>query len=120
MLPRASLQTTLAWRVGMITERLTFKAKYGHGDELVALFKESIANLFPTEGVRGVRVYTDATGPMFSVVTEMDYDDATSWSRLTAGDPAVYGTSAFQEWFAKMMAVTESGERQLLNMEVIR
>jgi hypothetical protein len=57
---------------------------------------------------------------MFNVTTEMDYDDTASWARLTAGDPAVYGTSAFQEWFAKMMAVTESGERQLLNMEVVR
>jgi hypothetical protein len=105
----------------MITERLTFRAKYGHGDELVALMKETFSgDLFPTEGLRSARVYTDATGPMFTVAVEMDFDDLVAWTRLTAGDPGVFGSAQFQQWFARMMAVTETGERQLYNMEVTR
>jgi hypothetical protein len=98
---------------------VTFRAKYGHGDELVALLKESFDDMFPREGLRGARVYTDATGQMFTVVLEMDFDDLASWATLAGGDPEMYGSARFQEWFGRMMAVTEVGDRQLLNMDVI-
>jgi hypothetical protein len=100
----------------VITERLTFQAKYGHGDELVALFKESMAT-FQSMGATGGRLYTDLTGTMFTVITELDYPSMDEWARIWGASNAEYGSSEFQEWFARMMAVTERGDRQLLNME---
>ena len=97
----------------MITERLTFQAKYGKGDNLLALFKESMSSM--TEGATGIRTYTDATGTMFTVAVEIDYPDLAAWQ--AANGPGAYDDSGFQEWFARMVAVTERGERQLFNSE---
>ena len=99
----------------MITERLTFQAKYGHGDELVALFKETASTMM--QGSTGARIYTDATGTMFTVSVEIDYPDLAAWA--AANGPDAYADSSFQEWFGRMMAVTERGERQILNSEML-
>ena len=103
----------------MITERLSFRARYGQGDALVALMKESFS-ILPAADFQGARVYTDHTGPMFTVVMEIDHADIGAYAKSSMTEGADYGTPAFQEWFAKMVAVTESGERQLLNCEKIK
>src|SRR5688572_25063624 len=89
----------------MITERLTFQAKYGQGDTLVDLFKGS-ADRFKAMGVTSGRLYTDQTGTMFTVITELDYPSLEEWARLSGASSAEYGTTEFQEWFGRMMAVT--------------
>lgn len=99
----------------MFTERITFRAKYGQGDALVALLKEQQTREGSGAGVRGARLYTDATGPMFTVAFEMDYDDLAAYA--AADQAAMYAEPAFQEWFGRMVTVTEVGERQLFNME---
>lgn len=104
----------------MITERISFRAGYGKGDELVALFKEQADGLFAQPTALGVRLYTDLTGPMFSVIVETDFADLDAYAAFMKQDMAEYGTKDFQEWFGRMMAVTEYGERQLLNSEKIR
>lgn len=103
----------------MITERLTFRAKYGQGDQLVALMKESF-KIMPMEGAQGVRIYTDHTGPMFTVAVEFDHADIVAYAAQSSGDSAEYSRSEFQQWFAKMVECTESGERQLFNCEKLR
>lgn len=103
----------------MITERLVFRSKYGQGDALVQLMKGSF-DVFNASRVQGARVYTDLTGPMFQVVVEMDFADLQSYAASTTEEQGAYGTPAFQEWFGRMTAVTELGERQLLNMERMR
>jgi len=97
----------------MIVERLTFRAKYGRGDELVALMKSA-----PGGPVVG-RIYTDHTGPMFTVQVEFEHADLRAYTETTLSETGEYATPAFQEWFAKMVACTEVGDRQLLNMERI-
>jgi hypothetical protein len=104
----------------MITERISFRAGYGKGDDLVALFKEQANGLFAAPEVLGARLYTDFTGPMFSVIVETDFADLDAYTAFTRRDMAEYGTSEFQQWFARMMAVTDGGERQLLNAEKLR
>jgi len=101
----------------MITERMTFRAGYGKGDDLVALFKEQATGFFNTPEVLGARIYTDLTGPMFSVIVETDFTDIDAYTAFTKRDMAEFGTKEFQEWFGRMMTVTEGGERQLLNSE---
>jgi quinol monooxygenase YgiN len=108
------------WREPVvITERLTFRAKYGHGDELVALFKEFYRTQTAGSGITGARIYTDVTGPMFSVVVESDFADLAALAAYEASSAQMYGTAEFQGWFGRMMQVTEAGERQLLNCEVL-
>jgi hypothetical protein len=100
----------------MIAQRLTFQAKYGRGDELVALFREYAAN---QAADTIVRIYTDLTGTMFTVQVEMEYPDMDAVARAEEEQRAEYGTPAFQDWFARMTDVVERGERQLWNMETI-
>lgn len=100
----------------MIVERLTFQAKYGHGDELVALMKDAPAGA--GSAVKG-RIYTDLTGAMFTVQFEMEYADMAALAAADEAQRSDYGKSDFQQWFGKMVAVTEKGERQFLNVETI-
>jgi hypothetical protein len=53
--------------------RQVFQAKYGRGDALVALFQE-INTRMQEEGGNAphFRILTDATGPFFTVVTEIE------------------------------------------------
>src|SRR5215218_3293801 len=56
----------------MLLERQVFQAKYGRGDELVALFQELNAQMGEgDETTPRFRLFTDATGPFFIVVTEV-------------------------------------------------
>jgi hypothetical protein len=103
----------------MITERLTFQAKYGRGDELVGLMKEMYTSGMADQiGAGGsARVYTDRTGPMFSVVLEVDHADLDAFAAAEKAGEAAYADPKFQAWFGRMVELTEAGGRQLLNME---
>lgn len=101
----------------MLTERLTFQARYGQGDELVTLFKEWYAKMAKEAGVTAARLYTDATGVMFTVVAESDFPDMATYAKFFSADQAMYSDPEFQSWFSRMVAATQSGERQLFNME---
>jgi hypothetical protein len=103
----------------MLTERLTFRAKYGHGDELVGLFKEWYKKMAAQAGMSGARLYTDATGMMFTVAMESDFKDMSDYARFFSQDESMYADPEFQAWFGKMVQATESGERQLFNMETM-
>ncbi|MBI2767762.1 MAG: hypothetical protein HYX53_17840 [Chloroflexi bacterium] len=101
----------------MLTERLTFRAKYGHGDELTGLFREWFSKMAKQAGMTGARLYTDATGPMFTVVAESDFPDMAAYAAFFAQDQSMYADPEFQTWFGKTVAATESGDRQLFNMD---
>jgi hypothetical protein len=65
------------------------------------------------------RLYTDATGAMFTVVAESDFPDVSAYAAFLQQDQSMYADPEFQQWFARMQEVTEGGERQLFNMEVL-
>lgn len=100
----------------MITERMTFQAKYGQGDDLVQLMKQSMTEM-PMGETAGARLYTDMTGKMFTVVMEIDYADLAAYARSSEEGMEQYNQASFQDWFGKMVAITEGGERQLFNSE---
>lgn len=100
----------------MLVERLTFRTKYGHGDELVALFREMAPRLRQM-GVAGGRIYTDATGPMFTVQVESEFADWSAYAAFMAKSPEMFGDPAWQQWFARMTEATEAGDRQLFHAE---
>lgn len=96
----------------MLLVRDVFQAKYGKGDELVALFKEMIGHW--QRGQHNVRVHenrilTDASGPFFTVVTELVIEDFAAWQQFMAEE---FAMPEFGAWFAAMTAVTESGRRE--------
>jgi hypothetical protein len=100
----------------MLVERLVFQVKYGQ--DLVSLVKGAGAMLRKTAGVSGKqRVLTDTTGKMFTVVWETEYKDWDEFAASRAAMQKMFGTKEFRQWFEKMQAVTESGHRELYNVE---
>lgn len=101
----------------MLVERLTFRAKYGQGDRLVELFKQFLAANPQMTASGASRLYTDATGPMFTVQVEQEFAGWNEYAGFMTQENAMYATPEFQQWFADMTACTESGERQILTVQ---
>lgn len=96
----------------MMIVRDVFQCKYGHGDELLALFRE-MQTMGPMPA--GSRVMTDASGPFFTIVTEMPVEDFAGWQRMQQEE---MGNPDFADWFGRMMEVVESGRREFWNVEM--
>jgi hypothetical protein len=100
----------------MLLVRDLFQTKYGRGDELVALFREMMVQA-PVTGatgrVRSFRILTDASGPFFTVVTEMEVEGFAAWPQVMAEE---FAHPSFAEWFARMVPLVESGRREFFNV----
>ena len=97
----------------MMVARQVFQAKYGRGDELVALFKELNARL-QEGGEAGVsfRILTDASGPFLPSSPKPRWRTWPPGGGLPGGDePALDGG-----WFGRMMPLVESGSREFYNV----
>lgn len=95
----------------MILVRAVFQAKYGKGNDLVELFKESqkfLGDLF------GVRILTDVSGPFFTVVTEEEVESFAAWEENRG---KIFSHPEFGDWFARMEPLVESGSREFYNIE---
>ena len=90
----------------MIVVRDVFQARYGKGSDLVALFKEFRAKIATT--VAEYRILTDASGPFFTVVTEMQFESMAAWEQLSADS---FSQPEFGDWFVRMTPLVESGRR---------
>ena len=100
----------------MLLVRDVFQAKYGKGDDLVALFQEIFGYWERWQQpvkVLNPRILTDASGPFFTVVTEMVLEDFAAWERFTVEELAM---PEFAGWFGRMTAVTESGRREFYHL----
>jgi hypothetical protein len=98
----------------MLLVRQVFQAKYGRGDELVALFKEFNLQM-QEEGssVPHFRILTDASGPFFTVVTESEVESFAAWEGMFR---ETLSQSWMGEWFGRMMPLVESGSREFYNI----
>ena len=98
----------------MLVVRQVFQAKYGHGDELVALFQELDRRIAEEGGtmLRG-RILTDASGPFFTVVTEFEVESFAEWE---GGFREAMNRPWMEEWFGRMMPLVESGSREFYNV----
>jgi hypothetical protein len=94
----------------MILIRDVFQAKYGKGDELVAVIKGGMS----TWTERELRILTDVSGPFFTVVTEEVVESLDEWERNLA---EAFKNPEFAEWFAKMEPLVRSGSRQFYRIE---
>lgn len=96
----------------MLVARQVFQAKYGRGDELVALFQELNARMREMDEPGPFsrwRILTDASGPFFTVVTEVEVESFAAWEQAfrQGMDQPWMG-----EWFSRMMPLVESGSRE--------
>ena len=102
----------------MLLVRQVFRAKYGRGDELVAVFKEAQAQ-FQASGSAGQpnerswRLLTDASGPFFTVVTEFEVESFAAWEQWFQQSMT---RPEMGEWFGRMMPLVESGSREFYNI----
>ena len=98
----------------MLRARQVFQAKYGRGDELVALFQEFNARMREAgEAQPPFRILTDASGPFFTVVTESDVDNFAAWEALFSEAMA---QPWMEEWFGRMMPLVDSGRREFYHV----
>jgi hypothetical protein len=81
---------------------------------VVALFKEA-RERWPEAAKYGRRILTDASGPVFTVVTETEVESLAAWEQLLA---EVFANPEFGEWFGRMTSLIESGRREFYNIEV--
>ncbi len=95
----------------MILVRNVFQAKYGRGGELVALFKEARQMGL---GHPDDRVLTDASGSFFTVVFETIAESLAAWEQRQTED---FSRPEFNEWFARMIPLVESGAREFYTVE---
>lgn len=95
----------------MIVVRGVFQAKYGKGDELVQLFKESF-EMWPMKA-RNARLLTDLSGPFFTVISDGEYESFTEWQ---SEGQELFGDPRFAAWFERMTALVDSGRREFYNL----
>lgn len=96
----------------MIIARTTFQAKYGRGDELVALLKEG-NEMLAKHGMANQRVLTERSGQFFTVVMETEAESMGAFEQSLDA----FGDPEFGPWFEKMMGLVESGRRDFFNVE---
>ncbi len=99
----------------MLLVRQVFQAKYGRGDELVALFQEFNAKMQETgePNVPRFRILTDASGSFFTVVTEGEAQSFADWEESFS---QAMDRPWMSEWFERMMPLVESGRRDFYNI----
>jgi hypothetical protein len=98
----------------MLLVRQKFQARYGRGDELVALFREFNARMRDAgELSPQLRILTDASGPFFTVVTETEVESFAAWEE---GFSEAMERPWMEEWFSRMTPLVESGSREFYNI----
>ncbi|HLZ22864.1 MAG TPA: hypothetical protein VKQ30_12140 [Ktedonobacterales bacterium] len=96
----------------MIIERLVFRGKFGQSDAIVASFRDWKARIGARFGAP-IRLLVDVTGPLFTVVVEIEYRDLAHFDELQRREQELYGSTEFETWFAGWSAVTASATREL-------
>ena len=98
----------------MLLVRQVFQAKYGRGDELVALFRELNMRMRDAgELSPQIRILTDASGPFFTVVTETEVESFATWE---SGFREAMERPWMEEWFGRMVPLVESGSREFYSV----
>ena len=92
----------------MILLRDIFHAKYGKGNDLLALFKEA-EERWPDSSFPEARTLTDLSGPFFTIVRESVRESLTELEQRAGKTFALPG---FDEWFARMTELVDSGSRE--------
>jgi hypothetical protein len=101
-------------RYNMMVIREVFQAKYGKGDELVALCKEESAMWADVTGCP-TRLLTDASGTFFTVIWETEVESLGKWEEELA---KTFERADFTAWFERMVPLVDSGRRDFYTVVV--
>jgi hypothetical protein len=96
----------------MILVRNVFRLKFGKAREATALMKENEA-LTKRHGNHPTRYLTDLTGPFYTLVMEITYDNLAA---LETAQSNMMGSKEFSQWYQKFIPLVESGHRELFTV----
>jgi hypothetical protein len=101
-------------RTDVIVVREQYRAHKWQIQTAVALL-ERYGALLEDRGVgRRPRILTDASGPMFQAVIEVETDDMATWESHRR---SLFRQPEFQVWFVQLMNVVESGTHEFFKVE---
>ena len=96
----------------MILVRNVFQLKFGKAREAAALIKENEA-LIKHHGGAPTRFLTDLTGPFYTLVMEITYQNLAD---LEKSQKEVMSSKEFSEWYQRFTPIVESGHREMFNI----
>lgn len=98
----------------MIVVRNVFQLKIGKAKEAIGLFKEMVDVSDRASGLHtGSRILTDATGPFYNLVLELQYE---SLAALEKSFQTVMATPEWQATYARILPLLEGGHREIFNV----
>jgi hypothetical protein len=93
---------------GKVVVRSVFQARYGKADAVVEhLLKEN--KIEQRHGIPPIAVYTDLTGPMFTVVASRDVASLAEWEQIRH---QIDTLPEYSEWRRQLLGMVESGQRE--------
>lgn len=98
----------------MILVRNVFQAKFGRGEELVALVREALGTMSDKYALSS-RVLSDLSGSYSVVILEFTVKNMAAWEAMVDEQ---YTIPQFENWFARMILLVESGSREFLRIEM--
>ena len=97
----------------MFVVRDIFQVKFGQSKEATALWKQGVAQI-ASKAKGGARLLTDVAGaPYYTIILESTWDSLGQWEQATKG---VRADPEWQKWYQKVVALTESGRREILSI----
>jgi hypothetical protein len=94
----------------MIVVRDVYQVKFGKIDQLLDLFDDAQHSWAQKYNYR---VLTDASGPFYTAVAEVQVTNLGEWEKLLA---ETYSNPDFVQWFSLMEPLIESGRREFYNL----
>jgi quinol monooxygenase YgiN len=99
----------------MIAVRLVFRAKFGHAQDVLALFKAGAQMARAAGGgARHVRILTDLSGPFDTVVQELEFESIEQYMRSQA---ALFADPRWQQLMHQSAEFIESGAKEYYTVE---
>jgi hypothetical protein len=96
----------------MILVRNVFQLKFGKAREASALIKENEA-LIKRHGGAPTRFLTDLTGPFYTLVMEITYQNLAD---LEKSQKEVMALKEFSDWYQRFIPLVESGHREIFTI----
>ncbi len=94
----------------MIVVRDTFRIRFGQMKDALASMKQLPALVKASGEDFSPRVLTDATGPFYTLVLEMTFEDlATYESKMKT----IFGVPEWKEWYGSFVPFITDGEREI-------
>lgn len=97
----------------MIVVRHTQQAKYGMGDQVLTLLKETFDLVRQDPRVKGVRIVTDLSGPAFTVEVELHVESLAVYEQVQR---ELLAGAAFNSWFVRLAPLVDHGHLQFFTL----